>query len=268
MSTIVVASAIGGAGKTTASLCIAAALAKIEADTVPTVLLDLDPAGDATRRMGLAREGAVLGPLLDGRRGARDAMGGYTVLDAAQQTSEGFAVVPSSDDIALVEREFSQMAGGTALLIYRLHALGRGCRLVVDTAPGITTFLGRAVIVAADVVIVPVIPRLGAFRRVLDVVGLLRGMGGKAHVLVVAAQTDGKGDDFDALNDDLRNERLVVNEWFPSEPDVARSASATGTPLKLVPASQCARSYVVLAQKIEEAVAQRQHLKPTPSGRS
>jgi cellulose biosynthesis protein BcsQ len=266
MSTIVVASTLGCAGKTTAALCIAAALAKIQADTMPTVLIDLDPIGDATRRMGLARdETDVLGPLLDGRLRAEDAMGGFTVLDAAQPTSEGFAMVPSSDYIAVTEAHFSAMVGGTALLIYRLRALGRSCRLVIDTAPGITTFLCRAAIAAADVVVVPVVPTPGATRRVLDVVSLLRGMGGKAHVLVVASQTDGTTAGVDALNDGLRNEQLTVSTWFPDEADVANSASAIGTPLVLAPASMCAIAYVDIARKIEKLVAQSAHF--TPVGR-
>jgi cellulose biosynthesis protein BcsQ len=264
MPIIAVAAAKGGTGKTTAALSLAAALAEISADDVSTVLIDLDPCGDATQRMGVARESASLGALLSGRRNAADRIGDFTVLDAAHQTGERFAVVPSCDDIGEVEAHFAEMPGGLELLTYRLHALGRDCRLVVDTAPGITTFLGRAAIVAADVVIVPIVPQPGACRRAIEVLNLLRGMGGAAHVFVVAAQVNGTGRDVDALNDGLRNDRLAVSEWFPYESSVARSAWSTGTALFLAPASQCAESYRNLARNIQETIAQRKSLALLP----
>jgi len=72
MPIIAVAAAKGGTGKTTAALSLAAALAELSADDVSTVLIDLDPCGDATQRMGVARESALLGALLSGRRNAAD----------------------------------------------------------------------------------------------------------------------------------------------------------------------------------------------------
>jgi cellulose biosynthesis protein BcsQ len=179
------------------------------------------------------------------------------VLDAARQTNEHFAIVPVSDDIAAVETRFAARSGGTALLIYRLHALGRDCHLVIDTAPGNTTFLGRAAIVAADVVIVPVRPLPGADRDAIAVVNQLRGMAGTAHVFVVAVQSDGTGDDVALLEDGLRQSHLAVTESFPHENAIARCAALIGSPLALAPESQCAASYRSLAHKIKAVIAER-----------
>jgi cellulose biosynthesis protein BcsQ len=208
--------------------------------------------------MGVAREKTLLRALLDGRRNVGDVAGSFTVLHAVHPTAERFAIVPSSDDIGEVEARFAKMRGGTELLIDRLRSLGRECHIVIDTAPGITSFLGRAAIVAADIVIIPVFPEPGADRRVIEVVNLLRGMGGGGEVFVVAAQANGNGSDVDVLNDGLRDDHLTVCEWFLPEPSIAHSTSSIGTPLLLAPASQCAASYRSLARKVHaELVEQR-----------
>lgn len=260
MAIIAVASAKGGTGKTTAALSLAAALAQIVAKDVSTVLIDLDPCGDASQRMGVDRESALLGALLGGRRTPFEHVGDFTVLKAAHHTDEGFAVVPSCDDIEAIESHFSEMPGGAELLVYRLHALGRECCLVIDTAPGIKTLLGRAAIAAADVLVVPVVPEPGAHRHVTDIVGILRGSGGSARVFVVAAQADGTGTDIALLNDGLRSDALSVSESFPHESDVAKAVWSTGTPILLVPDSKCAKSYRNLASHIIKAIEQKRQI--------
>jgi cellulose biosynthesis protein BcsQ len=250
MAIIAVASVKGGTGKTTAALSLAAAVAEITSRTASTVLLDLDPSGDATLRMGIEREGALIGALIGGRRKPGDHVGDFTLLNAAHRTPEGFSVVPSCDDIGEIEERFFQQTGGTELFIYRLHALGRESHLVIDTAPGVTTLLGRAAIAAADVLIVPVVPQPGAGLSVVNIVGIARGLGNRAQVFVVAAQVDGTGLDVQHLNEHLSVADLRVSESFPHEAEIARSVWSAGTPLRFAPQSRCAAAYRNLAHHI------------------
>ena len=116
MPIIAVASAKGGTGKTTAALTLAAALAELPAAGLSTLLIDLDPGGDPdTQRMGVDREGALFDAIIRGRRNPLDHMGAVTVLKVAQETVEGFGVVPSCDDIEDVEAHFADLPGGTEL---------------------------------------------------------------------------------------------------------------------------------------------------------
>jgi cellulose biosynthesis protein BcsQ len=254
MALLVVASAQGGVGKTTAALTLAAALAQSPGPGEATVLIDLDPGGDATQRMGGAREAELLGPLIVGKRGRFDHVGDFDVFHAGQTTPEGFLLVPSSDDIAAIESHFAETAAGSELLLYRLRALGRECRLVVDTAPGITTLLERAAIACADALIVPVVPEPRSERHVLEIAGIMRGMGGHARIYVVAAFASGNGDDVAALNDGLRSEELAVSAWFPHESAVAEAVWSVGSPLLLAPQSRCANAYRDLAAHIHHGM--------------
>jgi cellulose biosynthesis protein BcsQ len=250
---IVVASAKGGVGKTTAALALAAALAQATGASETTVLIDLDPGGDATLRMGAPREAELLGPLVVGKRGPFDHVGDFNVFTAAHPTLEGFLLVPSSDDIETIEAHFSATAAGAELLQYRLRALGRECRLVVDTAPGIGTLLERAAIASADVLIIPVIPEPHSERHVLEIVAIMRGMGGAARVYVVAAFA-AADDDVGMLNAALHREDLAVSAWFPHEPAVAQAVWSIGTPLRLAPDSRCATAYRDLAAHIHRGM--------------
>ena len=243
MSLIVVASAKGGVGKTTAALAVAAALALDPGRVEATVLIDLDPGGDATLRMGVPREAELLGPLVVGKRRPFDHVGDFNVFTAAHPTDEGFLLVPSSDDIETIEAHFSATAAGAELLQYRLHALGRECRLVVDTAPGIGTLLERAAIASADALIIPV----------FEIVGIMRAMGGSARVYVIAAFAGGDGD-VDALNAAPHAEDLAVSAWFPHEAAVAEAVWSIGSVLRLAPQSLCATAYRDLAAHIHRGM--------------
>jgi cellulose biosynthesis protein BcsQ len=249
-----VASAKGGVGKTTGALAIAAALASIPGPGDATGLIDLDPGGDATVRMGATRQAELLGPLIVGKRGPFDHVGDFTVFKAAQPTDEGFLLVPASDDIAAIEAHFSETAAGSELLRYRLRALGRECRLVIDTAPGITTLLERAAIACADALLIPVVPEPRSERHVLEIVGIMRGMGGSARVYVIAAFANSSGEDVAALNAGLLGEGLAVSATLPHEPAVADAVWAIGSPLRLAPQSTFANVYRDLGAHIHRGM--------------
>ena len=77
--------------------------------------------------------------------------------------------------------------------------------------------------------ILPVVPEPNASRHVLDIVAILRGLGGSARIHVIAAKANGTGVDVQSLNDGLRHENLSVRAWFPYETDVATAVWSTGT---------------------------------------
>lgn len=88
----------GGVGKTTTAINLAAALAERK---VPTLIVDLDPQGNATSGLGVEREEgrSIYGPLL----------GEGAALDMIVQTHvKGLSILPAEVDLAAAEIELAQ----------------------------------------------------------------------------------------------------------------------------------------------------------------
>src|SRR5690606_27872697 len=88
----------GGVGKTTTAINLAAALADRK---IPTLLVDLDPQGNASSGLGVERlEGrSIYGPLM-GEGAAQD-----MIVDSHV---DGLAVLPAEVDLAAAEIELAQ----------------------------------------------------------------------------------------------------------------------------------------------------------------
>jgi chromosome partitioning protein len=169
---LVVANQKGGVGKTATAVNIAAGLASLK---LPTLLVDLDPQGNATSTLGLRhRRPGGYELLLDGvQLGAAKIESGREKLD----------LVPASEDMAALEVELSGVLNRELRLRAGLDAArGRYSYVVVDCPPtlGLLTINGLMV---ADEVIVPVqceylaLEGLSRFVATLDRVGEIRGNG-------------------------------------------------------------------------------------------
>ena len=145
---IAVANQKGGAGKTTTTVNLAAALG---AAGVPTLVVDLDPQASASAWLGVAEPDDT---------GLLDALtrGSASLAELARESSApGVEVVPSSGALAHAERELGAVPGGDLALRRLVEGLpARRWRVVLFDCPPQLGRLTSAVLLAARGVLVPV----------------------------------------------------------------------------------------------------------------
>jgi chromosome partitioning protein len=136
----------GGVGKTTTAVNVAACIAEAG---VPTLLVDVDPQGNATVGLGASREE---GPGLYGVLA-----GDIDAADAVRPTSvEGLSLLASTPDLAGATMELPRIAGSEGTLRDALAPVrDRFEFLILDCPPSLGPLTVNA-LVAADRVIVPV----------------------------------------------------------------------------------------------------------------
>src|SRR5688500_667100 len=135
----------GGVGKTTTAVNVAACIAEAGYETL---LVDVDPQGNATVGVGAAREGTGLYDVLGGEAAA---------LDAVRPTGiERLSVLVSTPDLAGATVELPRLPGSETRLRDALAPLrDRFAYLLLDCPPSLGPLTVNA-LVAADRVIVPV----------------------------------------------------------------------------------------------------------------
>jgi chromosome partitioning protein len=135
----------GGVGKTTTAVNVAACIAEAGYETL---LVDVDPQGNATVGVGAQREGTGLYDVLGGEAGA---------LDAVRPTGiERLSVLVSTPDLAGATVELPRLPGSETRLREALAPLrDRFAYLLLDCPPSLGPLTVNA-LVAADRVIVPV----------------------------------------------------------------------------------------------------------------
>jgi chromosome partitioning protein len=136
----------GGVGKTTTAVNVAACIAEAGYETL---LVDVDPQGNATVGLGVARDdGPALYDVLSGEIAA---------VDAVRQTDvEGLSVVASTPDPAGATMELPRVAGSETRLRDALAPLReRFAFVLLDCPPSLGPLTVNA-LVATDRVIVPV----------------------------------------------------------------------------------------------------------------
>jgi chromosome partitioning protein len=158
----------GGVGKTTTTVSLAAALAQAG---VRTLVVDLDPQGNATTGLGLrAEEGdpSTYGVLVED----------VPVLDAVQRTEvDNLEVLPSSLDLAGAEVELVPAFSRELRLRRALESVGDRYDVVLIDCPPSLGLLTINALVAADQVLVPIqceyyaLEGLGQLMRTVQLVG-------------------------------------------------------------------------------------------------
>ncbi|MBU3029070.1 ParA family protein [Paracoccus marinaquae] len=142
---VAIANQKGGVGKTTTAINLGAAIADLGH---PTVLIDLDPQGNASTGLGIdpeLRERTVY-DLLAGPESLQDC--------AIATRIENLRIVPATPDLSSADVELSQAQDRTRLLRRKLQAAPKGSIVLIDCPPALGLLTVNAM-VAADSVLVP-----------------------------------------------------------------------------------------------------------------
>ena len=157
----------GGVGKTTTAVNVAACIAEAG---IPTLLVDVDPQGNATVGLGASREdGPGLYDVLAGDLPAADAVRPTTV--------EGLSLLSSTPDLAGATMELPRLPGSERRLRDALAPLRDAYEFVILDCPPSLGPLTVNALVAADRVIVPVQTEyfaLEGLAGLLDTLGLIQ----------------------------------------------------------------------------------------------
>jgi chromosome partitioning protein len=148
--TLVVANQKGGVGKTTTAINLGTALAAIGQ---PTLLIDIDPQGNASTGLGIARP--------DRKVSSYEVLMGEAVLaDAVMATRiPGLSLVPSTVDLSGAELELINLERRNyrlkdALASFVAREPERFAYVLIDCPPSLTLLTVNAM-AAADAVVVP-----------------------------------------------------------------------------------------------------------------
>lgn len=143
---ICIANQKGGVGKTTTAVNLAASLAATER---PTLLIDIDPQGNATSGVGVDKT-TLRNTIYDTLINDSDARS--LIIDTGQPFLH---ILPANSDLAGAELELATMTGREQKLKFVLAALAEEYRYIIIDCPPSLNLLTINAMTAADSVLIP-----------------------------------------------------------------------------------------------------------------
>ncbi len=249
----------GGVGKTTTSINLSASLAKLGQ---PTLLIDLDPQGNASSGLGF-QKGEV-------DRGTLDLLLDFAELPSVLQATsvDGLHLVPATRQLIGAEVELMQCYGREMRLARALESVPDSYDWVVLDCPPSLGFLTVNALAAADGVLIPVQAEYYAMEGLGE---LLRTMSEVRKALnprlaregVVATLSDARTNLCRDVIEELRSVfgAEVFTTVIPRNVKLGEAPSHGKPALSYAPASAGAQAYLDLARELLDrhatATAQR-----------
>jgi chromosome partitioning protein len=241
----------GGVGKTTSAVCVAAELAQ---SGQPTLLVDLDPQGNATSGFGIR----------DPKLGTYDVLLGDADLNEAVLNTKipGLAVLAGTVDLAGAETELATLEARYVRL-QRALAGNHYTYVIIDCPPALG-FLSINALVAADSVVIPVQCEYFALEGLSRLFEILRkvkqSLNERLELLgVVITMYDSRLRLADSVVAEVRKHfpDKTFETLVPRNVRVAEAPSFGEPVVTLDPASSGAQAYHALTQEVLHATQAR-----------
>lgn len=248
MKVVAVYNVKGGVGKTTAAVN----LAWSSSQERRTLLWDLDPQGGATFLLGVK-------PKQKAKAGARPLVRGKTDLaDVVRSTSEKrLDVIPAHDSYSSLDLELDGTKRPERRLEKMLASLSTPHDVVVLDCPPGRSLLSEAILRAADVVVVPLLPAPLALRSLDQVTGMVTDMKkGRPTVVGFLSMVDRRKVTHRDVADALpRDSEHMVDVVVPDSTVVERMGVERAPLATFAPRSAPALAYADLWTSVRSALA-------------